>query len=261
MTEPVAAGADRWFQPESAPEAGTRIFLLHYAGSGASIYRDWPPLIPADVSTQAIQLPGRQERLGEPMFTDVGPLVETLADCVTAELDGRPYAVFGHCMGALLAYRLTVELAERGEQPPVLLGASAWAPQGFRTPAPEQLRVPQSELVEWARGLGSLPEAILNDTEALGLMMPAMRADLEVCASYHDDAAEVPCPIVTYSADKDPLVDPEAMDSWVPRTTSYLGNRLFRGGHFFLHEETTTITADFVRLLLGRAAAAARSAL
>lgn len=49
-------------------------------------------------------------------------------------------------------------------------------------------------------------------------MMSAERADLEVCASYHDDVAEVPCPIVTYNADKDPLVDPEAMDSWVQRT-------------------------------------------
>ncbi|MGI5136409.1 MULTISPECIES: thioesterase II family protein [unclassified Streptomyces] len=256
MTEPVAAVADRWFQPESAPDAGTRIFLLHYAGSGASIYHDWPPLIPADVSTQCIQMPGRQERLDEEKFTDVRPLVDTLADCFAAELDGRPYAVFGHCMGALVGYRLAVELHERGERPPVLLGASAWAPKGFRTPPPEQLQVPQSELVDWARGLGSLPESILDDTEALSLMMPAMRADLEVCASYRDDDAEVPCPVVTYSADRDPLVDPEAMASWVPRTRSYLGNRLFRGGHFFIHEETTSITADFVRLLRGRVAGA-----
>ncbi|WP_405691698.1 thioesterase II family protein [Streptomyces sp. NBC_01185] len=256
MTDPVAAVADRWFQPESAPDASTRIFLLHYAGSGASVYHDWPQLIPADVSTQCVQLPGRQERLKEEMFTDIGPLVDTLADHLSAELDGRPYAVFGHCMGALVAYRLTVELHERGEQAPLLLGASAWAPKGFRTPPVEQLQLPQADLVEWARGLGSLPEAILNDTEALDMMMPAMRADLEVCASYEDDDAAVPCPVVTYSADHDPLVDPQAMESWAPRTGSYLGNRLFRGGHFFLHQETTSITADFVRLLLGRAAQA-----
>ncbi|MFH9983142.1 thioesterase II family protein [Streptomyces sp. NPDC017179] len=256
MTEPVAALTDRWFQPESTPDAETRIFLLHYAGSGASIYHDWPPRIPADVSVQCVQLPGRQERLDEDMFTDVEPLVQTLADCFTAELDGRPYAVFGHCMGALIGYRVTVELHERGEQPPVLLGASAWAPKGFRTPPPEQLQVPQSELVDWARGLGSLPESILNNAEALDLMMPAMRADLAVCASYQDDDAIVPCPVVTYSADRDPLVDPEAMASWVPRTKSYLGNRLFQGGHFFLHEQTTSITADYVRLTLGQVAAA-----
>ncbi|MER5741282.1 MULTISPECIES: alpha/beta fold hydrolase [unclassified Streptomyces] len=256
MSEPVAALADRWFQPESAPDAGTRIFLLHYAGSGASIYHDWPAQIPADVSVQCVQLPGRQERYGEAMFTDIEPLVRILADAFAAELDDRPYAVFGHCMGALVGYRVAVELHERGERPPVLLGASAWAPKGFRTPPPEQLRVPQDELVDWARGLGSLPEAVLADSEALGMMMPAMRADLEVCASYRDDDAEVPCPVVTYSADKDPLVDPESMASWAPRTRTYLGNRLFRGGHFFVHEQTTSITADFVRLLLGRAAAA-----
>jgi surfactin synthase thioesterase subunit len=212
-------------------DQGALFSQLHYAGSGASVYHDWPPQIPADVSVQCVQLPGRQERFGEDMFTDVEPLVQTLADCFTAELDGRPYAVFGHCMGALIGYRVTVELHERGERSPVLLGASAWAPKGFRTPPPSSSRCRRAN--SWTG--------------------PVDWAHLEVCASYQDDDATVPCPVVTYSADKDPLVEPEAMASWV-RTKSYLGNRLFQGGHFFLHEQTTSITADFVRLLLGRVA-------
>ncbi len=257
MIEQVGTAADRWFQSETAPDAATRLFLFHYAGSGASIYRDWPALVPADVSIQCVQLPGRQERLAEGLFTDIGPLVETLADHLSGELDGRPYAMFGHCMGALIAYRLAVALGDWGEQRPALLGASAWAPVGFHTPPPEQLRVPQSELVEWARGLGSLPASILADEETISLMMPAMRADLEICASYADDGASVGCPIVSYSADHDPLVAPAAMSSWAPRTDSFLGNRLFRGGHFFIHEETTSITTDFVRLLRGHVGSSA----
>ncbi|WP_035793710.1 thioesterase II family protein [Kitasatospora mediocidica] len=249
MSVRTAPVAGRWFQAESEPDAPVRLFLFHYAGSGSSIYRDWPPLLPADISTQCVQLPGRQDRHSETAFTEVEPLIETLAEEITDELDDRPYAFFGHCMGALLAYRLTVAVRERGGPAPVLLGTSAWAPVGFRTPPVEQLDVPEAEIVEWARGLGSLPEEILNDREMLELMLPAMRADLAVCASYQDDSAAVPCPIVSYSATRDPLVAPEAMSSWATRSPDYLGNRLFQGGHFFVHDETLPITADFVRLL------------
>ncbi|MER8187630.1 alpha/beta fold hydrolase [Kitasatospora sp. NPDC094015] len=249
MADRTAPVTGRWFQAESDPDAPTRLFLFHYAGSGASIYREWLPLLPADVSAQFIQLPGRQDRLKEQPFTEIEPLIEQLADEFEAELDDRPFAFFGHCMGSLLSYRLAEEIGRRGGPAPVLLGASAWAPVGFRTPPVEQLDVPEEEIVEWARGLGSLPEEILKDRQTLDMMMPTMRADLLVCASYQDDGAPVRCPIVSYSATKDPLVEPAAMASWAPRTPEYLGNRVFPGGHFFLHQETLSITADFVRLL------------
>nr|WP_184349701.1 thioesterase [Streptomyces olivoverticillatus] len=235
-----------------------RLFLFPHAGSGASIYRDWPPLLPADITHQTVQLPGRQDRLGEAGFTEMEPLVEALCDAFVAEHDGRPYAFFGHCMGAQLAYRLTLALQERGEQTPLLIGASGWAPEGFLVVTAEQARMPEPELLGWIRSLGSVPKEIMDDPQALATVIPAMRADLEVVASYVDDGAAVRIPVVTYSGRSDQLMEAGAMDSWLPRTPDYLGNSEFQGDHFYINDNALPITLDLTRHMRRLAAAARR---
>ncbi|MFJ1996506.1 alpha/beta fold hydrolase [Streptomyces sp. DASNCL29] len=250
MTTSPTSILGRWFQPaETDPEAASRLFLFPHAGSGASIYRDWPPLIPGDIAHQTVQLPGRQDRLGEETFVEMVPLVEALCEALLAELDDRPYAFFGHCLGAQLAYRIAVELEARGERGPVLLGASGWAPEGFLTVTLEQANMPEEELLAWIRSLGSVPKEIMDDPKALATVIPAMRADLAVVASYVDDAARVPCPVATYSGRSDQLMQHGAMESWTPRTPSYLGNSEFQGDHFYINDNALAVVSDLVRHL------------
>jgi surfactin synthase thioesterase subunit len=255
----MSTPANRWFHTiEHRPEASLRLFLFHYAGSGPAMYHEWSGLLPADVDLQLLHLPGRQERRADPAYTEIGPLIAELHDAFVAEVDDRPYAFFGHSMGALLAYRLAVALDASGERPPALLAASGWAPVGFRTPGPELMDLPQEQIVEWAKGLGGLPPEIYENPEMLALVIPAMRSDLAVCIDYRDDEAPVSCPIVSYSGRSDPLMTEGAMSSWVPRCPEYLGNVEFPGGHFFMHQEGLPITSDLLRLLRGRAAALSR---
>lgn len=239
-----------WFTtPDPRPDAPVRLVLFHYAGSGPAMYHDWRALFPADVELQLLHLPGRQGRNQEPTFERIDPLTEAMHDAFLAEDDGRPFAFFGHSMGALLAYRLAVSLDKAGDPGPTLLAASGWAPIGFRTPGPELMDLPEEKIVEWAKGLGGLPPAIYESREMLALVIPAMRGDLGVCADYTDDGAAVGCPIVTYSGRDDPLMTPHAMDSWIPRCPDYLGERELPGGHFFLHDEGLSITTELTRLL------------
>jgi surfactin synthase thioesterase subunit len=250
----AAPGAGRprgqWLQPaETDPQAPLRLFLFHYAGGSASMYRDWPANLTEDIAYQFIQLPGRLDRRAETPFTDFDELIEALLEQVAADLDDRPFAFFGHCMGGQIAYRLSVAMERAGERTPFLLGVSAWAPEGFRTVPPEQADLPEQEVLDWVSGLGSMPAEVLADREMLALVLPVMRADLSVCASYQDEAAEAPCPIVSYSAKSDPLVDSASMACWTGRTDEYLGNSEFVGGHFFIHEQTLAITSDFTRLM------------
>src|SRR5437899_6413733 len=148
---PVAA---RWLRPADGDrDAATRLFLFHHSGGSAAMYREWLPLLPSDVDGRCVQLPGRQERRDEIPYTRLAPLVAALVDVLGAELDGRPFALFGHSMGALLAYRVAVELARDGRGP-ALVAASGWAPEGFRRPSV----APSDEaLVEAMVLLGSLP--------------------------------------------------------------------------------------------------------
>lgn len=253
MSDHVAetSGAGQWLHPvEPSPDAAIRLFLFPHAGSGAIIYREWGDLLPRDVGAQAVTLPGRHNRREEVSHETWEPLMDALHEAITAELDDRPYAFFGHCMGAQLAYQLTQRIEASGERGPILLGMSGWAPQGFFIPTEEQSRMPESEMVEWIKKLGSFPAEIYDNPQMLALVVPALRADLAVCAQYVDDGARVGCPVASYGGRSDPLMErPDAMDSWRDRTPQYLGNSEFPGGHFYIDVHALAVTTDFVRHL------------
>jgi surfactin synthase thioesterase subunit len=246
-----------WFQPEEAdPEAEVRLFLFPYAGGNAAMYREWPDLFPQNIAVQALQLPGRVDRSSESPFDEMDPLIEAMCEAFAAELDDRPYAVFGHSMGALLAYRLAIAMEREMGNGPILLGSAGWVPEGFAAPTKEQIDLPQDELVEWVIGLGSVPPALYQDPELLALTMPPTRADLTLTTDYVDDGARMSCPVVTYTAKEDPLMATETTESWAPRCSAYLGNCEFPGGHFFIYHEALAITADLTRHLRRAAATA-----
>ena len=240
----MAQGA--WLQPATArPDAALRVLLIPYAGAGAAAFHPWLRLMPADVAAQCVQLPGRQERLAEPALTSIDAAVEALARRVRDSLDGRPYGLFGHSMGALLAYRLAVALGADG---PVLLGASGWAPEGFAMPSAELAALPGPAVLARLRELGWVP-AEVSDKHLLALVVPPMRADMALCASYADDGARVGCPVVGYHGSADHLLPAAAMSSWQGRTDRYLGTRSFPAGHLFPQRYGPQIVADFTGLL------------
>ncbi|HWH01663.1 MAG TPA: alpha/beta fold hydrolase [Pilimelia sp.] len=259
MAAPSAPVASRWFAPEEVdPQATLRLFLFPHAGSGVTIYKEWDALLPPSVAHQCVQLPGRQHRLAEPAYTDMAALLDALYEVILAELDDRPYAFFGHCMGAQLAYRLTAMIEHGGGPGPVLVGASGWAPEGFLTPTMEHSRLPEADLKQWIVDLGSLPAEVYENPELLAMVIPTLRADLAVCATAVDDGARISCPVVSYSGRADPLMVSDAMPSWADRTTRYLGNSEFPGGHFYIDEHAQAVTADLTRHLRRLVAPGAR---
>lgn len=249
--------AGHWFHPvEPSEDATIRLFMLPHAGSGAIIYRDWADLLPPDIAPQAVTLPGRHNRREEQTYEDWDPLLDALYDAVLDELDDRPFALFGHCLGSQLAYRLAVRMEEDGVPGPLMIGMSGWSPIGFFQPTEEQSRMPQTEMVEWIKKLGSFPAEIYDNPEMLALVVPALRADLRVAAQYVDDGAKVSCPLISYGGRSDPLQEAtDAMTHWADRSPRYLGHSEYSGGHFYIDTHALAVTTDFARHLHRFAAA------
>jgi len=235
-----------------------RVFLFPHAGSGGTIYRNWGGLLPAEFAQQVVVLPGREKRLDETAFTSVEPLVEAVYEALLAELDYRPFALFGHCLGAQLAYRVAVCMERDGEAPPSLVGVSGWAPEGFQQATYEQSQMPEPEMITWMKTLGSFPAEVYANPQILAMVIPALRADLAVFSTYVDDCAAVACPLVSYSGRSDPLMAPGAMGSWTSRARHYLGNSEFPGDHFYIDtpDHAVAVTADLTRHLRRRLALA-----
>jgi surfactin synthase thioesterase subunit len=245
----VTVRPERWLRPPDAdPRAALRLVMLPYSGAGAPVYHEWVSLLPSDVACQRIQLPGRLDRHDEPLLESVEAVVGSLVRVLDSTLDDRPYALFGHSMGALVAYRLAVALRQAAG--PALLAVSGWAPRAGVASLRGLADQPDGVLIDAMRGLGTLPSGAATP-ELAALAVPAFRADLRVCAGYVDDEATVDCPVVAFAGRDDPLFPPASLRVWRDRTPSFLGVRVLPGDHMFVHRHAVSLATELVDLLRG----------
>ncbi len=152
-----------WFvRPKPKPNAGLRLFCFAHAGGAASAFYPWGAGL-EDADIWAIQLPGREGRLTEPLLTDFTVLQERLAHELTPHLD-RPFAFFGHSMGAILAYEIARELRRRGLPTPARLYVSGRrAPHLPTTDPPLHPQSDAAVIAELKRRFDGLPAVILRN--------------------------------------------------------------------------------------------------
>jgi medium-chain acyl-[acyl-carrier-protein] hydrolase len=221
------------FQPQ--PRARLRLFCFPYAGGSTLIYRDWPRGLPDDVELCAVQLPGRGNRLREPAFTRLLPLAETLAAELLPFLD-RPFAFFGHSMGATIGFELARRLrSARAAGPAHLLVSGRQPPQA---PYADRgtYRLPDAELIAELRQLNGTPSEVLEHPEMMQLLLPLLRADFELIQTYaYEPESPLSCPISAFGGLRDPEADRAALRQWAEQTTAEFSLDMFPGDHFFLH--------------------------
>jgi surfactin synthase thioesterase subunit/glycosyltransferase involved in cell wall biosynthesis len=225
--------AIRWFPNAEAGEVTRlRLFCFPHAGGGASAFARWSIL--PDVCITAAHLPGRENRAVEPPPQSMTELVGALADAIQPFLN-RPYGLFGHSMGAVVAFELAQLLRERNQpQPRALYVSGARAPRFRRgwTPPPEPS---EEEFKQELLRLEGIPAEALENEELLSVILPALRADTALYRNYiYKDRPPLDCPIHAYGGDSDPNVKREHLEAWQEHTTGAATVRLFQGGHFFL---------------------------
>ncbi|MFD0746120.1 thioesterase II family protein [Phytohabitans flavus] len=124
--------AQRWFaRAGNRPEAGCVLFCLPYSGGGASMFHDWRAAFPTEIEIAPVRLPGREDRIAEPI--DLSP--PAIAAAIAERVD-RPYAVYGHSLGARLGFDVVRELRRLGARPPERLYVAAAVPPDEPVPSP-----------------------------------------------------------------------------------------------------------------------------
>jgi len=208
--------------------AKLRLFCLPHAGSGAAAFYRWKRELAGSLDVCPVLLPGREMRLNERSLEDAAALVEELSEAVGPYLD-VPFAIFGHSMGALLAY----EWALRSE--PVCLfvsgRAAAHLPFGHR----ELHRLDDAAFVaELRRRYGEMQGDLLEDAELREVFLPILRADLRVVETYRHGAERLlDCPVMACAGVRDSSVTDEGLAGWGDLTRGRFAARRFEGDHFF----------------------------
>lgn len=221
--------------PRPIPHPDLRLFCFPYAGRGASIFHHWPASLPGFVEVRPVQLPGREGRFRQPPFNRLLPLVEALAEGLGPWLD-RPFAFFGHSMGALVSFELARELRRRGRPGPSCLVVSGHGAPQLPPRTPPLRDLPDDEFLAKLSALGGLPDEAFRHAELLSLLLPVLRADFTACETYVcPEESPLACPISAYGGLEEHHTPREDLEAWNLHTTGRFRVRQFPGGHFFLH--------------------------
>ena len=229
-----------------------RLFCLHYAGGGASTYRTWSSHLPQSVEVCRIQLPGRENRLRDPPFTQISPLVEVLAQVIEPYLS-LPYALFGHSMGAIVAFELARRIRKvYGLSATHLFVASRRAPHIFSQEAIH--RLPDASFIDELRRYDGIPEPLLKEKELMQLLVPTIRADFAINETYvYSPEEPLACPISAFGGLHDPNVSSDYLAPWREHTCGPFSQHMLPGNHFFLQSSKElllqTIADDLTRAL------------
>lgn len=237
-------------KPKPNPAAQLKLFCLPFAGGGSISFRSWANYIPAQIELCAVEIPGRGQRLGETLHRRLLPLVQELAQGIHDELN-KPFAIFGHSMGALLGFELTHYLKKQYDLQPVHLFLSGrGAPHLPDRDAPIH-QLSEAEFVNEIKKFNGTPKAVLENSELMQLMIPILRADFEVCETYQFiEKPPLPLPLTIFGGLNDPGANREELQAWQKHTTSEFNLRMFPGDHFYLLNQHQTLIQAMLRDIL-----------
>lgn len=225
-----------------------RLFCFPYAGGSASVFRDWVNSFPQEIEICPIQYPGREKRILESQFTSMEPLIDSLVSVLLPELN-IPFAFFGHSLGALISFELTRRLQKKRISPVHLFVSSYRAPTIVKLKAPMHL-LPDAEFIERLREYNGTPDAVLQNSELMKVLLPSLRADFALHETYiYSSGVPLECPITAFGGTKDLEVNYNDLELWKEQTAESFEMRMFRGDHFYIHNEGKALLNSIVKNL------------
>ncbi|HEY6795494.1 MAG TPA: alpha/beta fold hydrolase [Kineosporiaceae bacterium] len=229
-----------------------RLICFPYAGGTSSVYHGWAEHLGDGVQVVPVALPGRGRRQREAPYTEVGRLAADITDAVVEHGLTRSYALFGHSMGALVAYEVACALRARGEPEPThvfVSGSRAPHLYGDRS----DHRRSDADLRRLVRDLGGLGTDASIGTAYLEWLLPVLRADLAACETYRWlPRPPLDCPMTAFSATRDPIASGSEVDAWRAYTSRSLLRRHVEGDHFFLNGPSRPLLLREIRAELTR---------
>ncbi|MFE9701928.1 thioesterase II family protein [Streptomyces sp. NPDC005930] len=243
-------------RPLPRPGARRTLFCLSFCGGGTAPFRPWADVLPEDTELALYCYPGRESRYGEPFARSWDELLDGALTALRGAAE-RDYVLFGHSMGAAVAFDLALRAERAGLPAPGAVIVSAARPPGARGAshgAPPHSGNTDGELLEWMLDAGQLPRAVREEPELVAMAVEMFRADLLAADSRrHRGGDRLGAPLqVLYGTDDD--LDDAAVEAWRTRAAGPFALTRLDGGHFYTPEVWRRLP-DRMEAVAGRPAA------
>lgn len=227
-----------------------RLFCFPYAGGTAAVFRNWPRYLPSEIEVCAIQYPGRGGRFGEPLNENVVDIMNAVYSDLQPLLT-KPFAFFGHSMGALVSYEFARRLQqEKQPEPFQLLVSGCIAPHEEIVNEPTY-NLPEPEFIAELRRLQGTPAEVLDNAEVMQLMMPIIRADFKASQTYkYIPGPPLECSLHAFGGLEDETVPLEKVETWSEHTRGSFHVQMLPGDHFLLNTSASSLTRIIAQELL-----------
>ncbi|MEV8016418.1 alpha/beta fold hydrolase [Streptomyces sp. NPDC086554] len=226
-----------------APNARARLLCLPHAGGSAPFYLPFARSIGPDVEVLAVQYPGRHDRDDEPGVDSI----HGLADALLAEVlpyGDRPLAIFGHSLGAMIAFELALRLEEKGATPLVVFVSGRRAPSRRRADDRAVHLSDEEVLIAELRALSGTDARVFENKELLRMALPAIRNDYKAAETYrYVPGPRLAAPVRGYVGDDDPKATLDEVRSWSEHTDGGFEMSTYPGGHFYLSDQMQVVAA------------------
>lgn len=232
----------RRFHPND--RADIRVVCFPHAGGSASYYFPVSRALSVDCDVLSIQYPGRQDRRSEAPLNSIAKLADGAAAAVSLWTD-QPLLLFGHSLGATLAYEVAQRLRSSADIR-MVFASGRRAPSRQRA---NQLVHQQSEqrLLETLHQMNGTAPLLLQDPEMVSALLPALRSDYRAAETYRDPKyPPLDVPIMTLNGRQDPEVTVDEIEAWQAHSTLPVQHHWFEGGHFYLNDHAHEVT-DLIR--------------
>lgn len=228
------------------------LFALPYAGGAAhAIFTAWRRQLGDDITLHALEYPGHGSRMAEPFAPTIAALATDLLSQVAPLMQARPYAIYAHSMGALVATELLAQLNARRLPAPEAVFLSGRNPPHHRYPRCLH-QLSDADFLAEIQQLGGTSAAFFAEQQVVGTFLPILRADYRLCESWPVQQPQwlTSADLTFFYSDADPLVDAAVAQQWQLYSSGNFYWHAFAGPHFFIQQQYPQL-CQLIRRQLG----------